>query len=56
MQTALLNTYDPGLAQAEKTGQPWHTLSNANIKLVPYTGQHPEIVQDWLVERGYALR
>lgn len=56
MQAALLNTYDPKLAEAEKTGQAWHELSNSHIKLVPYTGTHPEIVHDWLVERGYALQ
>lgn len=55
MQTALLNDYDKGLAKAEETGQPWYELSNASIQLVPYRGTQPEIVHDWLVERGYSL-
>ncbi len=52
MQAALLDTYDPQLAKAEETGVPWHTLSNGNLALVPYTGTHPEIVRPWLTERG----
>lgn len=53
MQSAMLNDYDKGLELAEKTGQDWHTLSNANIKLEPYEGTHPDIVKLWLNERGH---
>lgn len=53
MQAALLNTYDPALAQAEKTGQKWHELSNAQLQLVPYDGTHPENIRTWLAERGH---
>lgn len=53
MHSALLNTFDPKLAEAERTGQPWYTLSNANLKLERFTGTHPEIVKAWLRERGY---
>lgn len=55
MQQAVCNSYDPRLAEAERTGQPWYTLSNANMKLEPYAGTHPDFMKPWLRERGYAV-
>lgn len=53
MQPAVCGTYDPRLVEAETTGQPWYTLSNANMKLERFTGTHPEIIKGWLRERGH---
>lgn len=55
MQRAMMDAYDPKLAEAERTGQPWYNLSNADLALETYNGTHPEIVRPWLLERGYEV-
>lgn len=56
MQHVVCNSYDPRLAEAERTGQPWYELSTFAPPLDAYTGKHPEIVHEWLKERGYSPR
>lgn len=53
MQMAVCNDYDKRLEAAETNGQPWH--NNTGVVTEPYTGTHPEIVRQWLTERGYTV-
>lgn len=55
MQQAVCGSYDSRLVEAERTGQPWYTLSNGHLKLEPYTGTHPPLMLPWLRERGYSV-
>lgn len=53
MQSVVCNSYDPRLAEAEKTGQPWYEVSTFPAELERFVGKHPPIVREWLRERGY---
>jgi glycosyltransferase involved in cell wall biosynthesis len=52
MQPAVIGNYDSRLEQAEKTGQNWWEVSTFPAALVPYEGEHPEVILPWLRERG----
>ena len=55
VQRIWANDYDVRLEAAEKDPQAWATnpcVSNWVNDLIPYEGSHPEIIKDWLKERG----
>lgn len=52
MQAALLNSYDGRLKMAEESGINWTDLTEIG-ELVPFQGQHPDLMKKWLIERGY---
>jgi glycosyltransferase involved in cell wall biosynthesis len=50
------NSYDERLTAAEAAGGNWMAYPGVNDwldKLVPYEGQHPIVIQQWLKERGW---
>lgn len=53
---AFFNTYDDRLVEAEASGGNW--MENIprvewTNRLVPFTGEHPEIIKPWLKARGH---
>ena len=53
VQRALVNTYDPNLRRAEEEGKPWHAYSPFKEPLIPFVGDYPPGVVEWLNERNY---
>lgn len=58
VQAMIMNTYDPRLREAEKTGKSWVELSPfpPDKPLLGYPWKDwPPYVNDWLKERGYSV-
>lgn len=54
MQSAIMNSYDSRLAEAEKTGVPWESLCDfGGLPLIPFRGAHPSFSIQWLRDRGF---
>ncbi len=54
MLKTLEGTTDAVLEEAEKDGKDYMTYQH-NFDVRPFTGQHPQIIRPWLLERGWSL-
>lgn len=55
VQNAILGTCDPVFDAARAKGVPWHTMAPFKQPLLNYSGGFPDMVKDWLRERGYSV-
>jgi glycosyltransferase involved in cell wall biosynthesis len=52
---AFFGTMDERLIKAEKQGTPWINEFGFDRPLINYYQEHPEIMHNWLTERGYEI-
>ncbi len=58
VQRIWVNSYDPRLEKAEKFEGDWMRMPGVTgweNDLVPYTGNHPKAIHQWLLEHGHQL-